>query len=140
MRFKGPELRKARIEIVPMIDTIFFLLVFFMVTWVSLVKLSGLPLNLPKQNTAAGQPQTALVLSLGPDGRYYLNGAPTPSNLWQDQLRTQLNAGPQNVIVLNVAPEQSTQTLVGLLDRVSAIVSASHSSAKIVIATRRVTD
>jgi biopolymer transport protein ExbD len=123
-----------------MIDTIFFLLVFFMVTWVSLVKLSGLPLNLPKQNTAVAQPQRALVLSLDPNGHYYLNGAPTPSNLWQYQLRTLLAAGPQSVVVLNVAPDQSTQTLVSLLDQVSAVVSAAHSSAKIVIATKRVAE
>ena len=32
MRLTRPEPKKARIEIIPMIDTIFFLLVFFMLT------------------------------------------------------------------------------------------------------------
>jgi biopolymer transport protein ExbD len=44
--------RKARIEIVPMIDTIFFLLVFFMIATLSMTKLQGLPVNLPRAATA----------------------------------------------------------------------------------------
>jgi biopolymer transport protein ExbD len=43
---KAPE--KARIEIIPMIDIIFFLLVFFMVSTLSMTVNRGLPVNLPK--------------------------------------------------------------------------------------------
>ena len=35
-------MRKARIEIIPMIDTIFFLLVFFMFTSLSMVQMKGM--------------------------------------------------------------------------------------------------
>jgi biopolymer transport protein ExbD len=140
VRFKQPELRKARIEIVPMIDTIFFLLVFFMITWVSLVKISGLDLAVPRGNTSTQQIQGAPTLSLSPQGRYYLNGNPTTENTWQDQLRSQLMATPQTVVVLTVAPNQSTQTLISLLDTVKMVVTEAHSSAKIVIATKRVAD
>lgn len=140
MRFKQPELRKPRIEIVPMIDTIFFLLVFFMITWVSLVKISGLDLVVPRGNTSTAQIQDSPTLSLSPEGHYYLNGNPTTENAWQDQLRSQLIAAPQTVVVLNVAPNQSTQTLISLLDTLKVVVADAHSSAKIVIATKRVAD
>ena len=43
---KAPE--KARIEIIPMIDIIFFLLVFFMISTLSMTINRGLPVNLPK--------------------------------------------------------------------------------------------
>ena len=45
-------MRRARIEIIPMIDTIFFLLVFFMITTVSgIISCIGMPA--PKQDNAA---------------------------------------------------------------------------------------
>ena len=43
---------KARIEIIPMIDVIFFLLVFFMVSTLSMTMNRGLPVNLPTAATA----------------------------------------------------------------------------------------
>lgn len=140
MRFRQPELKKARIEIVPMIDTIFFLLVFFMVTWVSLVKISGLDLAVPRQNASSQQPHGTPTLSFSPDGQYYLNGIETSAKAWPDQLRSQLVAQPQAVVILNVAPNQRTQTLITMLDEVQKVVADAHSSAKIVLATKRAAD
>ena len=48
-------LKKARIEIIPMIDTIFFLLVFFMFTSLSMVKMHGLDVSLPKDSSSPDQ-------------------------------------------------------------------------------------
>ena len=41
-------LKKARIEIIPMIDTIFFLLVFFMISTLSMSRFTGVQVNLPE--------------------------------------------------------------------------------------------
>ena len=46
MRLARRTLKKARIEIIPMIDTIFFLLVFFMISTLSMSRYSGLPVQL----------------------------------------------------------------------------------------------
>jgi TonB family protein len=54
MRIPRRQLEKARIEIIPMIDIIFFLLVFFMVSTLSMTINRGLPVNLP---TAASSQQ-----------------------------------------------------------------------------------
>jgi biopolymer transport protein ExbD len=48
MRVHSQKPEKARIEIIPMIDVIFFLLVFFMVSTLSMTINHGLPVNLPK--------------------------------------------------------------------------------------------
>ena len=53
MRIQRRTIKKARIEIIPMIDTIFFLLVFFMISTLSMTQFKGMPVNLPK--AAAGQ-------------------------------------------------------------------------------------
>jgi len=48
MRVPRKEPEKARIEVVPMIDIIFFLLVFFMISTLSMTMNRGLPVNRPK--------------------------------------------------------------------------------------------
>ena len=48
MKLPRTEMKKARIEIIPMIDTIFFLLVFFMITSLSMVPMSAHQVNLPR--------------------------------------------------------------------------------------------
>jgi biopolymer transport protein ExbD len=51
MKLRRRESRRARIEIVPMIDVVFFLLVFFMMASLSMAVYAGLPVNLPQAAT-----------------------------------------------------------------------------------------
>ena len=51
MILRRRESRRARIEIVPMIDVVFFLLVFFMMASLSMAVYGGLPVNLPQAAT-----------------------------------------------------------------------------------------
>ena len=49
--------KKARIEIIPLIDIIFFLLATFVMVSLSMVKNEGIPVNLPVATQSAGQDQ-----------------------------------------------------------------------------------
>ncbi len=138
MRMKQPELRKARIEIIPMIDTIFFLLVFFMITWLTMVKMNGLGLNLPRRTQAAGKPSVSIMLSLSPSGAYSLDARPVGADAWADRLGERLRAKPNSVVVLNMAADQKAQTLISLMDAVNHVIADSHSHAQVLLATPRV--
>ena len=70
------ELKRTKIEIIPMIDTIFFLLVFFMLSSLALVKLNGLPVNLPKAATAQKQQANDLTITIDKDRQLYVNKQP----------------------------------------------------------------
>ena len=52
----GPPARKARIEIIPMIDTVFFLLVFFMMASLSMTVYRGMPVSLPRAASGSAAP------------------------------------------------------------------------------------
>ena len=54
--------RRARIEIIPMIDVVFFLLVFFMMASLAMTIYQGLPVNLPE--AASGQKNNAETASI----------------------------------------------------------------------------
>jgi biopolymer transport protein ExbD len=56
MKIPSPRATKrARIEIIPLIDIIFFLLATFMLVSISMIKNAGIPVNLPVASTAAAQ-------------------------------------------------------------------------------------
>lgn len=74
MEFKRRrELKRTKIEIIPMIDTIFFMLVFFMLSSLALVKLNGLPVNLPQASTAVKQQTKDLTITVDKAQKVYVN-------------------------------------------------------------------
>lgn len=74
MQFKRRrELKPTRIEIIPMIDTMFFLLVFFMLSSLALTRLNGLPVNLPLASTAPKQPAADLTITVDNNQKIYVN-------------------------------------------------------------------
>ena len=66
--------RRARIEIIPLIDIMFFLLATFVMVSLSMVKNQGIPVRLPA--AASGQPQDrkdAATISVSATGQVYLD-------------------------------------------------------------------
>ncbi len=66
--------RRARIEIIPLIDIIFFLLATFVMVSMSMVKNNGIALNLPAAATGSPQPRDNLTtISIAADGALFLD-------------------------------------------------------------------
>jgi biopolymer transport protein ExbB len=57
-------MKKTKIEIIPMIDTMFFLLVFFILSSVGIIKLQGAPVTLPQTATTDVQEPAQLTISI----------------------------------------------------------------------------
>lgn len=72
MRLAHAPRRRGRVEIIPMIDTMFFLLVFFMMATLSMVVQRGLNVNLPRAAAGVASPAPA-TLTLTRDGGLYLD-------------------------------------------------------------------
>ena len=101
MRIQRRSTKKARIEIIPMIDTIFFLLVFFMISTLSMSQYRGLPVNLPK--AAAGQqaPAESAAITIDNQGRVFLDKQPVEREMLGDLLRQQLADNADLLVVIN---------------------------------------
>jgi biopolymer transport protein ExbD len=89
------ELKRTKIEIIPMIDTMFFLLVFFMLSSLALTRLNGLPVNLPRASTAPKQAVTDLTVTVDKDQHIFVN----KEQVTADELASKLveKAGGPNV-------------------------------------------
>ena len=104
MKFKRRrELKRTKIEIIPMIDTIFFMLVFFMLSSLALVKLNGLPVNLPKASTATRQQTKDLTITVDKQRRVYVNKKLVPVSSLAQELANDIGPGAnldeQSVII-----------------------------------------
>src|SRR5581483_12174311 len=72
---------EARIEIVPLIDIMFFLLASFMLVSLSMVNLKSVKVNLPTAVTSSTDTKRDFVdISVAKTGEFYLDKKPVASN------------------------------------------------------------
>ena len=76
MRIRQRPTKRARIEIIPMIDVIFYLLVFFMVSSLAMTKINSMPVALPKTSESPEAIKQSVILTIKRDGSIFLNKAP----------------------------------------------------------------
>jgi biopolymer transport protein ExbD len=113
--------KKARIEIVPMIDTIFFLLVFFMIATLSMSKMQGLPVNLPRAATAEREIRENVTLTLSQEGRLYYNKKEIVLAQLSPLLKSDLNENPKLLVIINADTDVLHGRVVEVMDEVKAL-------------------
>ncbi len=112
-----PMKRKARVEIIPMIDVMMFLLVFFVLISLNVIPALGLKTNLPSASSSQDlTPQNKAVITLGLNDALQVDGVDTTI----DALSTLLNAVKKDGVKLNVIVNSDrgveVQRLVDVMD------------------------
>ena len=79
MNFRHRKKRNLEISITPMVDVVFLLLIFFMVT-TTFNKNTALQITLPESGSKELAPRKLLVLSIDSKSQYYLNEQPLADN------------------------------------------------------------
>ena len=89
------ESAEARIEIIPLIDIMFFLLASFMLVSLSMVNLKSVKVNLPTATSASTEPKKDyLDISVDKSGGVFLDKVPVASNELETKLTASLQANP----------------------------------------------
>ena len=101
MRIQRRNPKKARIEIIPMIDTIFFLLVFFMISALSMAQYRGMPVNLPKAASGQQAPAESAAITIDKESRIFLNKEEVDQSALGDLLRQHLEQNSDLLVVIN---------------------------------------
>ena len=94
--------RRARIEIIPLIDIIFFLLATFVMVSLSMVKNNGIPVVLPGSSTGTHPDAVDFVtIAIARDGALFLDQQPvTPGGLAEKLTAIRLaTSGEQRVLI-----------------------------------------
>ena len=71
--FQEKDELKTEINILPMIDVIFAILSFFIVSSLFLTKVETIPINLPNSTTAKSEDKKSINLSIDSNSRIFLN-------------------------------------------------------------------
>jgi biopolymer transport protein ExbD len=95
---RAPE--EAEIIIIPMIDTMMFLLMFFIVASLAMVVQNGLPVNLPKASTGVQHSAQNLTITVMRDNTIHLNTKPITLDTETDELKS-LNVGDGTLVIIN---------------------------------------
>ena len=110
--------KRARIEIVPMIDVVFFLLIFFMMASLSMTVYRGLPVNLPRASTGTTPPAETAAITVARDGQAYLDRQPVTRATLGERLRGLVGANREVAIVITADEAVAHGRVVELLDEV----------------------
>lgn len=111
--------RKARIEIIPLIDVIFFLLATFVMVSLSMVKNQGISVNLPSAATGASQEREAAVtITVTKAGDIYLNQEKLASDLLPQRLKQLKAENPDVRVFINGDKEAYFGNAIQILDEV----------------------
>jgi biopolymer transport protein ExbD len=108
MKLRRPrEFRKGRIEIIPMIDVMFFLLATFMLSSLSMQNLDSLQVNLPQGQAEKLSAKTPVTLTLTSDSQIFINRTPVTLETLAETLKPLLQDSEHKLIVSadNDAPQ-----------------------------------
>ena len=123
----------AQINIVPMIDVIFAILTFFVMSTLFLTRQEGLPVNLPQASSAKKATQPAKVtLTVDKSGKLFLNKQPITLDKLEAGVKAKVEPERPLMVVLNADEGVNHGKIVAVMDKVRLVKGA-----KLAIATKK---
>jgi len=114
MRFKRHiQFIKEYIDIAPLIDCVFLLLIFFLLTS-NFILQPGIKVKLPKAVTSETIPENVFVITITADNRFYLNGAPVTYMELKNKLKQ--TAGKNRPVLIKADRDVALGKVVNLWD------------------------
>ncbi|MBD1806811.1 biopolymer transporter ExbD [Microcoleus sp. FACHB-SPT15] len=132
MRLPDESEKPAEINIVPMIDVIFSILAFFIISTLYLTRSEGLPVNLPNAKTAQSQPSTKITVTIQPDGEIALNRKPIELEALEQEVRSLVEPNSESLVIVNADEKVDHGRVVSVMDRLRRVEGA-----KLAIAAQR---
>src|SRR5271154_3388520 len=104
---RARQYRRGRIEIIPMIDVMFFLLVTFMLASLSMQSLNSITVNLPKGDAPNLEHKEPVTMTITKDSQIYLDKTPVNLATMAFALKPMLDPNDPGLVVNadSAAPE-----------------------------------
>ena len=107
---------KPRLMIIPMIDIIFFLLVFFMMSMLSMVVQRSMPVNLPAASAGAVDLHRKIPITVTADGKIYVEETATDLQGMMQRLQAEKAKGTDITVILRADKAAQYGAFVQVLD------------------------
>ena len=111
----------AQINIVPMIDVIFAILTFFIISSLFLTRSEGLPVNLPSSTTAQASQPAKVTITVDAQGQISINRQPISLDQLEGSIREKMEPNTDLMVILNADEAVNHGQVVKVMDRVRQI-------------------
>ena len=119
MEFRRPGKGSVEINIAPLVDVVFLLVIFFAVS-TTFLETAGLPLELPSSSSTAKRDTKSVVVSITEDGQLGLDGEPLTAAQLTDRLRGALEQRESKDVLLRADAHAEHGDVVRIMDMIQA--------------------
>jgi biopolymer transport protein ExbD len=107
---------QPELMIIPMIDIIFFLLVFFMMSTLSMVQQQTIPVNLPQVTTAQQDKPSSINITVLENGSVMFNQEEIPLTLLGKRVNLELGKQSDTIFILRGDKQTAYGQVITVLD------------------------
>jgi biopolymer transport protein ExbD len=112
-----PAQEETDLDMTPMLDIVFIMLIFFIVT-TSFVKESGVTVNTPQAATAANQENANIFIAITANGEVWIDRRPVDPRSVRAIVARLHADNPEGSVIIQSDAEAATGTLVDVMDQV----------------------
>jgi biopolymer transport protein ExbD len=104
------------IDLTPMLDVIFIMLIFFIVT-TTFVREAGIQINRPAAETAVKQEQTNILVAISPEGEIWIDGQRVDIRELRGMIRKLKSENPEAAVIIQADRDARAGLLVQAMDQ-----------------------
>ncbi len=108
--------KEPTIMIIPMIDIVFFLLVFFMVGTLYMNTEQQIPLNLPSTSTSTAKSIEPIIITLTTSHKLYIDNREISANNLSQEVQDIVRTTPRQAFVIRASKDVYYNEVIALLD------------------------
>jgi biopolymer transport protein ExbD len=112
-----PAQEETELDMTPMLDIVFIMLIFFIVT-TSFVKESGVTVNTPQAATASQQKNTNIFIAIAASGEVWIDRRPVDLRAVRTIVARLHADNPEGSVIIQADADAATGTLVEIMDQV----------------------
>jgi len=106
---------EANIDMTPMLDVVFIMLIFFIVT-ASFVKEAGIDVNRPDASTAVSKDRASILVAISDTGEIWINKRRIDVRAVQANIERLHAENPQGTVVIQADKKATTEVLIKVMD------------------------
>ena len=105
-----------QINILPMIDIIFVILSFFIISSLYLVKLETIPINLPKATTSNREINSVIIITLNLENQIFIDEKSLDINLLRNEIINKTKNSDLKKVIIKADKDVKYEKVISLLD------------------------
>jgi biopolymer transport protein ExbD len=121
MRFRRARRGAPQLDITPIVDTVFNLMIFFALS-LNFITIPGIPVNLPRASSyAQAEQKKEISVSVTEDGALAVDGRRVTLDELRAALERQQDEAPETLVVINADTDARHGTVVQVMDLARSI-------------------